>query len=391
MSLSRRSRSAFTLIELLVVIAIIAILIGLLLPAVQKVREAAARTQCQNNLKQISLSCHNYASAFQNNLPALTSDVARVKYGAYNGNILFTLLPFIEQQDLYQNVSTLCPTGTWNGPIPVNTIGVYSTNPAGTAGLPMQTQPLKVFQCPADATIINGISSNQNSTSNTAPYFTWAASSYSANYQMFGTVNQLSSLFTVPNASYGNSCGPTFNIGNVPDGLSNTIFFGEQFSACGTTAGDLWAYPGIGNYSTYSAPATTGVVTPPPSGNVTSPINFTSQSYFWAPVFADANTGYGFTSGGSTGSIFQYNSTPLLSASLQINPPYAVGAYWDAPPQTGINQSQCDKSRMQSFHTAAVIVALGDGSVRLVNGSISQATWYAAICPADGNPLGSDW
>src|SRR6059058_3440687 len=94
-------RRGFTLIELLVVIAIIAVLIGLLLPAIQKVRAAAARIQCSNNLKQVGVAVQNYASTYNGQLPALTSDVAAPRFGNYNGSILVTLLPFIEQDNFF--------------------------------------------------------------------------------------------------------------------------------------------------------------------------------------------------------------------------------------------------------------------------------------------------
>src|SRR5579872_6603678 len=105
-TLSQRRRG-FTLIELLVVIAIIAVLIGLLLPAVQKVREAAARSQCQNNLKQISLAVQNCSDTNQGKMPpglggyptVATSPTARGN-SSYGG-LLFFLLPYVEQQNLY--------------------------------------------------------------------------------------------------------------------------------------------------------------------------------------------------------------------------------------------------------------------------------------------------
>jgi len=462
MNRSRRSRSAFTLIELLVVIAIIAILIGLLLPAVQKVREAAARTQCINNNKQIGLAVHNYASAYQNALPPLTSDVAKSKYGAYNGGLFLTLLPFIEQEVLFNNGAMTLPQSTWAGPVPPSSVYPFGIAAPSLTTPPVYNQQLKVYICPADNTVSNGYPSNQNQTIITTgppsppPYvFPWAACSYAANYQVFGTVSGYAGIVTPGFApAGGNSAGPSFNIGNIPDGNSNTVFFGEVFAACGNTAGSVWAYPGIANYSgtqyggngTLASPLnTTGPLTgvyPPLGVNGLGDVSTqpASNSMFWMPVFANNNQNYGFVTGaggttgytvsngtssntdGYRGSIFLNNTNPgdantggpFQPAPTQItattpnsssggpvygwnvNPPLVAfpGSflqYWDAPPQTGILQAACDKSRLQSFHTNAVIVTLGDGSARVVAGNITQGTWYAAISPADGNPLGSDW
>jgi prepilin-type N-terminal cleavage/methylation domain-containing protein/prepilin-type processing-associated H-X9-DG protein len=145
-----RTRPGFTLIELLVVIAIIAILIGLLLPAVQKVREAAARSQCQNNLKQLGLALHNYASVYEalpaayRLLPAADPDSNAQFAGAQKGlSMLASLLPFLEQNNLYQQLNNnLSEFDTAN--IPPN--GAHSG--ANTA----YAQIVKTYLCPSDPT-----------------------------------------------------------------------------------------------------------------------------------------------------------------------------------------------------------------------------------------------
>jgi len=98
----RSNRRGFTLIELLVVIAIIAILISLLLPAVQQAREAARRIQCKNNMKQIGLALHNYLGVFRGFPPAFVSDISTTDTPGGEWSIHFRLLPYLDQSNLYQ-------------------------------------------------------------------------------------------------------------------------------------------------------------------------------------------------------------------------------------------------------------------------------------------------
>jgi prepilin-type N-terminal cleavage/methylation domain-containing protein/prepilin-type processing-associated H-X9-DG protein len=206
----QRQKRGFTLIELLVVIAIIAVLIGLLLPAVQKVREAAARMSCTNNLKQLGIGTHNRHDQLGRFPPAdADSDPTRAtEPGTIRGNVFFYLLPFVEQDNLFK--STLTNPGYY---------WAYGGNP------PAWQVHIKTYVCPSDPSI------DANGVANQVP--PWAGGSYAYNAQVFATVQ--------PNGLLIDWYGAARMPASFPDGTSQTILFAEKYGRCGSNnGGSLW-------------------------------------------------------------------------------------------------------------------------------------------------------
>jgi prepilin-type N-terminal cleavage/methylation domain-containing protein len=324
-----RSRRGFTLIELLVVIAIIAILIALLVPAVQKVRAAALLTQCRNNMHNIVIACHNLNGDFKKLPPSQGwfPGTAPAQHAGY-GPLHFHLLPYIEQKPLYDSSLLTGPN-------------LYGDNPGGpyysveaNLGQPnfVGATMIDVYLCPADSSNPAGGGPFQNPVAAALDAanagYTYAPTNYAYNSQVFGLPY-----------NFGVAPAPlTFE--TITDGTSNTIFFGERLVFCDGTnialdaaqRGCFWAWSEPGGMS----------------GNAQYPM-FTE---YWA------QTGQG----------------PGLGVP-QINPP------------TG----SCDYTLLQSPHSAGMVAGMGDGGVRMVGPSVSLATWRALETPNSGDAIGSDW
>lgn len=202
-------RSAFTLIELLVVIAIIAVLVGLLLPAVQKVREAAARTKCMNNLHQIGLGLHNYHSTFATFPPGWVRRGTPVTDPSWSWSAF--LLPYLEQQNAYNvlGVSSQTLQQAFNTP----------------ASLTVLQQPIQSYMCPSDT--VFPLNTNR-------PFIKPLPTSTSiaiSNYPGNGGNDGDTGLFQE---------NTTIRIADITDGTSNVLAVGERKSKDGAFAA-LWA------------------------------------------------------------------------------------------------------------------------------------------------------
>jgi prepilin-type N-terminal cleavage/methylation domain-containing protein len=344
-----RRRTGFTLIELLVVIAIIAILIGLLLPAVQKVREAAARSKCANNLKQLALGCHTYESAQQSLPPAGVGYGFCVSAGTTGpGDKVITnmsgwvlVLPNIEQQAMFQQLNQKLAFSDviWDNAGAIRNQSGVTAGPLPTTNMALMNTPIPTFICPSD----NG---NRISTGQGFPNRYGAMSALPGartNYDFitvtgsdFGTCNWWRTAAT--NLKYMFGENSTTKLLDVKDGTSNTLMLGE------TTVdpycngwGPVWGYRGWVQTGLDPQKTTSGMG-----------IN-------------DWSANFTFTTCGIVGG---------------ANPP--------RPGRLG------DWGRVGSLHTGGAQFAMGDASVRFVRDNVPATTLRLYALIADGstpNPL----
>jgi prepilin-type N-terminal cleavage/methylation domain-containing protein len=319
----RKVRNGFTLIELLVVIAIIAVLIGLLLPAVQKVRAAAASLQSKNNLKQIGLAVHAANDTFGKAPPMFG------KYSApTGGSFFYSLLPYLEQDNLFKQGPDFAKSAI-----------------------------IKTLQAPADVTVGGGTFELTPTTYNTSanspvPAWstsgtTWGLTSYAANWMVFGDIGMsLSSSIT--------------------DGLSKTMIVSEHYAVCKRGAATnpnsgalLWAYG-------WQVPTLAHQWARQPA-QLAAPATVISSQYnspYWAR------------------SIWVNNPNPVPTEWTGTKP-WEFRCH--KKPEFGPPVDNSHPYKEQAYNSSAINILLGDGSVVSLNSGINDKNWYFIASPNEGD------
>jgi prepilin-type N-terminal cleavage/methylation domain-containing protein len=320
----------FTLVELLVVIAIIGVLIALLLPAIQKAREAANRTSCSNQMRQMAIGLHTAHDTYKllppayGDYPSGDPNTTGAGIGA-TGSLFFLLLPFVEEDVLYKSSAVAgytAPTFYYFG-------GTIAEKPA--------SRPVKLYLCPSDPSVTSsGFDDYFSST--TGGNRLLGQCSYTCNLQVFGKTNATWNYSTMQGAARIPS---TFT-----DGTSKTIILAERIAQCGQ------------NDSTGYKPT-----------NLYIWPNSTTPSIY-GPIFA----------------IDTYAGTPSDSSPNNIGP---TSKFQYQP--TPFDSDNCKPAITSTQHSAGMQITMGDASVRTLGPNISNVTWWAACTPHSNDLLGNDW
>lgn len=341
-------RRGFTLIELLVVIAIIAVLIALLLPAVQAAREAARRSQCVNNLKQLGLAIMNYESSTGGLPPSGSTTVA----GAIqNHSLLARILPYLEQQNLFNmvNYSFGMPTG--------DPPGAQSGDPSYTNVTLLHVQ-ISAFLCPSDANNPSAVYNSHSYGENTGNCPSFNSGAFDGPAYMLGT----SKLVVCPGGTnVDNTLVRPVGLSSVTDGLSNTAIFSEIVKGRGTTPTD------DGLHIIYK-------------GGTTTPCTFTNDQDLGKDCQSNGTTRfdgskgmqwarYYMARGGGYTHVMTPNQRSCLYSSV-ANTPNLIAA--------------------SSYHPGGVNVTMLDGSVKFIKSSVNYQAWHAIGSKAGGEIISAD-